>query len=78
MITFLVVAWGGEEYPVRYDGSVFIDPSTGAEYARLEDAARDVLTAAARAGGQAVDEEEIEGFVDGCLRSAYGDDYLSG
>jgi hypothetical protein len=78
--TIEIAAWGDETYEIQYDGSMWANPSTGAQYGRPEEAMRAVLGDAVKAGGDDPEDEEIaeeiEGFVDAALIEYHGPDYV--
>ena len=55
----------GDELTIRYDGNMWVAPSTGSQHARATDAMREEIEAYYSASGENVDEasDEIESYV---------------
>ncbi len=55
----------GDELTIRYDGNMWIAPSTGSQHARAADAMREEIESYYSASGEDVDDasDEIDGYV---------------
>ena len=76
--TIEVKAWGGENYEVIFDGTMWVNPDNGAQYSTPGEAMRAVLYAAAIASGDDPEEDEdlaqeVDNYVEESLEAYYAD-----